>query len=1837
MTNPISLFGRLRETYLRYLDSPFDLRYEPLVSERRAMLDRDGRLYRAPLIEPMPPYVSSNLTFAAAANQILGGTWPSGTVSDLASFVSCGLFPSGRKLHAHQYEAVTASVRDREDIVVTSGTGSGKTECFLLPLACALVEESTRWGVCPPAPATHDWWNHPAPAGSGRSTYHPRISQRGHEIAARRPPALRALVMYPLNALAEDQLARLRDGFDSRSARQWLDAHRGGHRFFFGRYTGRTPVAGDRTPAKASELRRELQSIERDAQAVAATPAARQFQDLSGAEMWSRWDMQDQPPDILITNYSMLNIMLMRSVEAPIFDATRDWLASDSRNIFHLVVDELHTYRGTPGTEVAYLLRVLLDRLGLDPSHDQLRVIASSASLTNDTAGLDYLEGFFGRNRSRFRIIGGQQRPIDASRAALIAAHGAALTDIGSALRAGAPQNSDVEDFERAVGAPPAPAGTDLPVRLAATLEHVGAVDALRLACSTGTPPAVVPRQPQQIGEALFPALSSTDATSAAEGLVAAIGAARTASDDPLLPVRAHIMFRNVQGLWACSDASCASVAGRATACPVGALHYVPTPACGCGSRVLELLYCEPCGEVFLGGYRGETGNPNQWQLTPDFPDLEQVPDRAGAERNYSNYAVFWPAAGRTPATQAWQENNLPRQWRAARLDRASGVVTAGAAGDGYLYYIPRMHGRPRPGMRTLPAPRAFPSRCPRCDADWSGRDMNTPIRGQRTGFQKIAQVLADSLLREIAPPGQDESRKLVVFSDSRQDAAKLSAGMRQAHHLDAVRQAMVDAIARAGHGADAFFRQLQGAVLTQQEQTDAASYQQAHTGEALILSMAAGPSANATCSSRPRVTNAQAASAIIAEAVAGPYLIGDVFQDAEATLLRVGINPGGYSTDALWTDPGYQRGSWRDLYDWSNQVPTQVQTGLSPEQQSHLTRLRQLALAAVVNVLFASGRRGLESLQTAHAAVGDPAPHATDPVVCQAADGVLRLLGERRRVQGPPYTATSTPVMPGFVGSYIDAIALHQGRSSAAFRTAVQERIEAGKLVQGFLIDPMRLRIRRAGNSIFECTQCRRVHLHPSGGICTDCQGQLGPAQPLGSGATEDDYYAFLARDAARLFRLNCEELTGQTSKSEGRRRQRLFQGVCLPPPDEHPLPDTVDLLSVTTTMEAGVDIGALLAVMLANMPPLRFNYQQRVGRSGRRGAAVSVALTLCRGRSHDDYYFQRPDGITSVPPPSPYVDMSALPILQRVLAKEVLREAFSGLNLFGGGSPESVHGEFGLSVAWNQVVPATPLGSPPNTVRDLVASWIAANQPRVAAICDLLLQSTDPTLTAQRPAILAYAANGLIDDIDDAVADPHLTQDKLSERLANDGVLPMFGFPTRVRYLFHKQPAVGGDWPPPDVVDRPLDLAISQFAPGSETVKEGLIHTSVGVVNYKQMGNQAVEVPNPLGPPISVGSCRRCQSIDALTPPSPTCPVCMAAAPDYQIINLSQPAGFRTFYRTERDYDGSFEWTPRATRPKLSMTAVAMPVHDNFEIFSGQETVYVVNDNNGDLFNFEQLYGESWMTRAALEKVSNRLPPPTTPDARALAAISLTDTLIAGIRTWPIGVFADPLRVEGRAAMYSFGFMLRRSAAVRLDVSDSELKVGLRTTVDSAGEVVGQVFMSDTLENGAGYSTYLGNPTIFEGLLKDICGPNILGRLDLRVLVDDHGNACQTSCHECMRDYSNLAYHSILDWRLAVDMARLALDATATIDFTPSHWTGVADLAAQRLQAALPNSTLANFAGLRAVQIGQLAIIVAHPLWDVRPASLHPMLAAAQAAASAANLQSDFRSTFMLLRRPQ
>jgi hypothetical protein len=845
---------------------------------------------------------------------------------------------------------------------------------------------------------------------------------------------------------------------------------------------------------------------------------------------------------------------------------------------------------------------------------------------------------------------------------------------------------------------------------------------------------------------------------------------------------------------------------------------------------------------------------------------------------------------------------------------------------------------------------------------------------------------------------------------------------------------------------------------------------------------------------------------------------------------------------------------------------------------------------------------------------------------------------------------------LPGYARTYIEAAANANGLLPSQLEQDVVQHLTSASIFDQGLLRFRNLFVANPGELYYECTRCSRIHLHRIGGVCSNCHEPLGA--PLRIGIDDQhidiDYYRWLATEAGPIFRLNCAELTGQTDKLIARERQRLFQNIAVAP--EFALTDNIDLLSVTTTMEAGVDIGSLLAVMMANMPPMRFNYQQRVGRAGRRGAALSLAVTLCRGRSHDDYYFQRPERITADPPPPPYVDTARAQILNRILAKEVLRRAFSDLNFFANTQGDSVHGEFGTAAAWSQPPTNPPAGYTGPTVSDMVQEWIARNGTAIADTCDALLVGTKLASDGvTRQIAIDRITNDLVRDVTDATNDPTLIQDSLSERLANRGILPMFGFPTRQRLLYHARP---GNWPPRHVVDRDLELAVSMFAPGAETVKERAIHTAIGVAHYHPEGNRAVSEPNPLGPSVQIGLCGNCQNVDTSVPVSSACQVCGQPAGngdrDYRAMDLRQPKGFVSYFSRARDYDGVFDFVPRAARPKVGRPNFPIRAHRNFEVGSGSGKLHVINDNGGRLFQFTpaglgaDMLVDVAAANAADEKyaAANRTRP--SPIAAtgaaiecALAAISETDMMLVGISDYGPGRIADPRTASGRAALYSLAFMLRRAAAVRLDIQDYELKAGIRSHEDPAalGAVMGQVFLSDTLENGAGYATYLGTPETTEELLEMIARPSPSQFYD-RMSQAAHADACDTSCPDCLRSYSNLAYHNLLDWRLAIDMSALALDAAAPISLTSAMWARVAALAATTLLNARVGYRLATIAGLPAVENGREVRIITHPLWRTEQGVVGPEVAAAWDEAERArgfrvDAQS-FISVFEALRRP-
>lgn len=523
MTDPLTIFENLRDYYVRYYETPFAVRDEAVERERRELLLDPGAIAQEPWLEPVPRY-------REVAHPLEESCRRAGAGSELADFAQQGLFPPGRRLRTHQEEALEAAHRDRKHVVLTAGTGSGKTEAFLLPLLARLLSESASWGRND-AGGARAWWE---------ADDTPYEGQREGETG--RLPAVRALVLYPMNALVEDQLMRMRRALDSPAARTWLGRERPGHRFFFGRYTGRTPVPGLRDARRLRRLRGDLRKAARRAAEVAGDDRRRYFlPQLDGAEMRSRWDMQDHAPDILITNYTMLNVMLLRRLEEPMLEQTRAWLEEREDHVFTVVVDELHMYRGTPGTEIAFLLRNLLLRLGIADAPEKVRFLAASASVGGEPSRfLDFLEGFFAAPSESFTVLRGDiDRPAGGDAEALAAA-APGLAAAGRAYGQGEGGAAE-EGLAEACHAAGTPAEGDARQLAAGLAERAGADAAIHDVCWDEEQGSVRARSAGELASGLFGAQRG-DRADALKGLLWALELSHAVRAGARPPARALLL-----------------------------------------------------------------------------------------------------------------------------------------------------------------------------------------------------------------------------------------------------------------------------------------------------------------------------------------------------------------------------------------------------------------------------------------------------------------------------------------------------------------------------------------------------------------------------------------------------------------------------------------------------------------------------------------------------------------------------------------------------------------------------------------------------------------------------------------------------------------------------------------------------------------------------------------------------------------------------------------------------------------------------------------------------------------------------------------------------------------------------------------------------------------------------------------------------------------------------------------------------------------------------------------------------------------------------------------------
>lgn len=1921
MDNPVKAYENIKEDIRLYIKSAFKTNSSSLEEEREVLLKKDGVLFQDAYLEPIPAYAPGRKLSDLELLDLPG--MDTRSAGAFKRIVGAGLFDGDFPLYKHQQRMLKESLEGKKHCVVVTGTGSGKTESFLLPALGTIIREaSSRWPAC--AASASAW-----PEKKLRHNVQ-RKQLRGESRIA----AVRALVLYPMNALVEDQVSRLRKALDSAPVRLAMDEVLGGNRVRFGRYNGSTPVPGHpidvdgkKNKAKVDACNNAIDLAIKESAAIDDLIAQRKAEyasseskrkelpvghperpsdealgaaksayqkalqarlfvpnlSIDSAEMFHRWEMQRSPPDILVTNTSMLSIMLMRhrhphlaedSADADVFEKTKAWLDESEDNIFQLIVDELHLYRESAGTEVAYLVRLLLDRLGLSPGHKQLRILASSASLEGDEA-YEFLGQFFGigradRAKAVFHIEMGEPKFGPGEEADLDDAVGKAFMHLADSYVSNGDEWKelaqtcylllDERQWQQRLLAPFARNG-----RLVAT--SLG--DAVK---------------------AWFPSLLvDEDRRKAAEGLFLMLAAVSEKSPFSLaLPrFRFHWMARNIDGLWATIKPLERKGDPRRL---VGMLS--PEPSLGVGGpgkgRVLEVLYCECCGTQLLCGSKTEFRQTSKgpakrtkvcFELTAQPSDLDGLPERSADGRTdskgYDVLGVVWMGVDGAGTGGTWDQSGYDRDpkvkreaaWKAARIKHDSGVVTLdGEDADGLPCYWLDV----KPGdHEAIPA---MPQRCPNCGIDYSEKRGGrlSPIRAFATGLSKVSHMLATSLVGQL-PAG--ERRKLVAFSDSRESAAKLALDVETEHwghllrtmlhselkkksslSLDSLKKSAWHLIAAGDtEGAEALLQKLHGLDDDQRalDEFIAIAERKKRRGiddafEAELL----------------RLENAKPGWVALDYLFAQPNR-DDALPALWKDFVGVGTNPGGASYyDRRIGDRDSPR-NWTDVLDFASAKAPRI--GGSSTQEDEAKELNRRLKRRAWSALSGRLLYDLEARGIGHLGLGPNVANVAPSGIgrerfTEACHSVLRILTEQYKIDPSPWGnqlddewETDSPndksrgAAKRRVFLYLDAVSRKSGVGVEVLRSAMCAAFKALQHQWGVVqLMSTYVRINDADQSCWRCDRCMQIHWHASAGVCSRCCHALTSDAngPTASAVRADHYYG----GSGEIFRLHAEELTGQTQDQA--QRQRHFRGIFLDGEKVRdigereviPLVDEIDFLSVTTTMEVGVDIGSLQAVLQANMPPERFNYQQRAGRAGRAGQPFAAVLTYSRGQTHDRLHFDHPAEMTGGIPPQPGLAMTQgqQVLADRLMAKELLRQYFHSCRVASwvdtADDPDT-HGEMGR------------IPDDPSALASNIADWLQGDPERIRGLAAVLSVATDI-----RAEDLYRRALELPSRIADACKDPIFTAMTLAARLAEAGILPMFGMPTTVKPLYFDLDLAKDE---AMALDRQADQAVADFAPGSERTWDKKTLRPFALVGEVQKRGRDWKVINSavLGVYEYV-HCEKCKALfvdriqDDLhgyfNQDQVDCRNSECGGTAWRYV-AAVPRAYATDMKFHEPRRGDFSG-------RSGRTTIASPLsQDKADKVLGaylrlgfQQQVIRINTNgrskvNGNrLFSFKAANGiqasrGKWLNKP--EDVEAILVSDEAEGAHgynlALSSPKITDILAVSVKERGGLEFFNwdkpHAATRHRAAWYSAATILQRTIALKLDVDSMDIEIA---SIHGLQSGTGELYLADAHANGAGIVAWANDH--WAELLEDCLGKS--GEFGRRAAEErrarDAGEVWR-SPDRLLKGFRNRHIHGLLDCELGLDLLRCVRDE----DYAPgmdAEFLAYASALAETYCGAFPDSkpVSGRIAGWMA---GTTFVGVVHPLWASVPGRLNLVAEILAVASDMGAKQVCLVDTFNLSRR--
>lgn len=1615
------------------------------------------------------PYIEANTAYKSINNGISNSNLPEDVKEILASLVDykLGVFPSP---YQHQIEAIESFYKGN-DLLVATGTGSGKTECFMWPMVTKLIREAKN------TPKT--WSMH----------------------------GVRAIMLYPMNALVTDQIGRLRKmiGDSKGDFHQLFDqiCDEDNRYPTFGMYTGRTPYPGNQTLSKDSDLADTLErdlvnkssEIQEQLFSLGKFPSkhnlkhyieelrnGRHVTDFFDAEMITRLEMQKESPDILITNYSMLEYMLMRTVEQNIWKQTKEWLNSSTENKLLFIIDEAHMYKGASGGEVALLIRRFLNKLNIDRSKVQfILTTASMPSNSTETINQFFCDLTAANNANNLKYITGVKDELNLNK--MIEPNPLLLSSFDiSTLHKPTPEKlKAVKQFAELANLDYKACSfdneKDVENWLYTNLSHFGPLLRIMKTCRGNATSF------SQLSKEAFPNQSIETAKQATSVVLAMAPFAKNKNGQVLFPSRLHMLFRGLSGMYACSNPNCTEKHINNNL-PIGKIYFgVHDDICKCGGRIYELINDRACGALFYKGYMDED-------------DSEQYIWNKKSIDNESFKEVHFYIIPKNINYIPRGKSKIQTVW----LNSLTGRIETNDNHASQKHYINLAYSqepsKDNPNILTFKS-------CPKCkkthlsltDFSVKGNEPFYNIVSEQLHVQP--QTIFDKNKLENNPNG---GRKVLLFSDSRQKAAKLAKELTEISDEDALRTAIVISAKILEEWA----------VKNDEEATMNLLY-------TVFLQVAS--------ENNLRFFYGQTEEKLAKDIKA--FIENKVRKEQRAQ--RRGKK---YELD-------YDK-LRKELF---SQTPDLFSKYLLKDLCSNFRSLSDLGLCWVeplesvfddkYDELTEDDKVDIDYEDFKNLCISWFTDELTDNF---AYDPNITFATRKSISKYPRFGIEADEKM---ASKYKKILLDHKLSESDIDKIYnVMKSFTVQNNSDTYFLNPELITLKYGVDSTwYKCPICGKIRPATLWGKCGSC----GEGTPIKMSDKDFETLDFWRKPILNtlsnsnydsMVRINTEEHTAQLSHKDQKMNtwstteeyEMRFQNIDI----EQKGP--VDILSCTTTMEVGIDIGSLTAVGLRNIPPMRENYQQRAGRAGRRSSAISTIVTYTDNGPHDSYYFYHPEKIISGEPSSPGIDIKNDKLIIRHISVCVLTNY-----LLNNGTDAN---ELGIITFINDYL---------NDFVVYLSKW----NPTSSEI-DILIPKDKQCFIEEYKSQLEQQLIDLKNKVNSFKENYYKENDYGNKEekntldiLLEEGIFPTYSFPRNVVGF-----QIEGEYGKKLIQqpDRSLDIAISEYAPGKVLVIDKKTYKSGGIYSFHSKFSSEY-ADNPARPyfdskdyykPIYYCANKSCNWVSTEEPQNGICPFCGESNIKQQ--NLLKPWGFGPVNGTNindagADAEISYAEEPCYSTPIKDEDMIKFPKYNSLRYGRlTNQTLLIMNqgpagkgfticgdcgaavpgDNPKELNKIKQPYTYPY-GRGKECKHSGRV------YNTFLGHQFLTDMVLFEIKMDEKLINCDLNGLWIDSAALSLSEAVALAATQLLDIDFNDIKSGYRIR-QTQNQVYIDIYLFDSLSSGAGYSSLLTDK--IEKLL------NLT-----RDILHCH-NHCVTACHDCLEHYWNQKVHSKLNRHFALQL---------------------------------------------------------------------------------------------------